>query len=110
MTFAKELKDGTKGLKVYLAKWWVWLLLMAFIAVPVGVAMKYMGVFGERKIFEQSYQYKAARKAEVATFEAQLVEINRQLDRINLTEETRSNLGAQAAGLRVKLGTARRLQ
>jgi len=46
----------------------------------------------EREVFENSFQYNEARKTAIATYEAQLTEINSQLRNNNLSERERSNL------------------
>ena len=92
------------------AKWWLWvLLLIAITAIAFG-GLKIAGVIGERIVFEQSFQYKEARKTEIATFEAQLAEINRQLASTTLDENVRVNLEAQAASIRIQLNVARSKQ
>ena len=70
-----------------------------------------MGLIGhtivERKVFENSFQYSEARKSEIATFEAQLVEIDCKLSSSTIGPNTRTNLEAQAAALRIMLSVAR---
>jgi len=71
----KEKKD--------IGKWWIWVLFLIIITVISLFVLGYFGVIGrtivERKVFENSFQYSEARKIEIATFEAQLVEIERKL-------------------------------
>ena len=87
-------------------KWWVWVLMLVVLTVVVGAGLRFAGVFGERKVFENSYQYKAARRSEIATYEAQLAEIARKMTS-NLDEETRANYEAQAAAIRIQLRVAK---
>lgn len=94
--------------KKYFASWWFWILLLIVASVLVFGGLRIVGVIGERVIFEQSFQYKEARKTEIATFEAQLAEINRKLNSTSLDENTRVNLEAQAAAIRIQLSVARR--
>lgn len=94
--------------KKYLASWWLWILLLVVISAIVLGGLKLTGVIGERIMFEQSFQYKEARKTEIATFEAQLAEIERQLISTTLDENVRTNLEAQASSIRIQLSVARR--
>jgi len=91
-------------------KWWVWILLLVVISLIVIGVTRYAGLWGqtvaERVIFENSFQYKEARKTEIATFEAQLAEITHKLTG-NIDDHTRNNLEAQAAALRIQLNVAR---
>ena len=92
-------------------RWWFFGLVLSVITIIVLTVLGYMGKFTgtvvERKVFENSYQYKEAQKREISIFEAQLVEISAQLSNQNLDENTRSNLEAQASALRVKLAAAK---
>lgn len=94
--------------KKYLASWWLWILLLVVISAIVLGGLKLTGVIGERIMFEQSFQYKEARKTEIATFEAQLAEIERQLISTTLDENVRTNLEAQASSIRIQLSVARK--
>jgi len=89
----------------------MWILGLFVVSFLVLSILHYSGMFGqtvvERKIFENSFQYSEARKTEIATFEAQLAEINRSLTSSEIDDQTKSNLEAQAAGLRIKLQVAR---
>ncbi len=87
-------------------KWWLWVLCLIVLSTVVFMFLNFAGVVGERIVFKNSFQYHEARSTEIATFQAQLAEIQRQLNG-NLTPEIRTNLEAQAAGLRVRLETAR---
>lgn len=91
--------------KKYFASWWIWILAFIILTSAVGFGLKYAGVIGERVIFENSFQYKEARKTEISTFKATLAEIERKLAS-NLDENTRANLEAQAAAIRIQLQTA----
>lgn len=72
--------------------------------------LNYAGVIGERFIFENSFQYQEARDLEISNYEAQLVEIETQLRRTDLTAGTRKNLEAQAAAIRVRIKAAKARQ
>jgi hypothetical protein len=64
-----------------------------------------LGVFEDRIVFEQSLQYKEARKTEITAFEAQFAEIDRQLQG-NIDDNLRRNLEAQKTAIRIQLRTA----
>ena len=99
--------------KRFVGGWFMWFLFLMVIAIIVlsvlGYAGKFTNTVVERKVFEESYQYKEARKGEIAVFQAQLDEINRQL----LTEQDpviRKDLESKAAAIRVQLSAARAKQ
>lgn len=90
----------------------VFLFILALIVVAsvVFFGLRMAGVFGERVVFENSFQYSEARKSEIATYEAQMAEIERKLTNTNLDESTRRNLEAQMSALRIRLQAARSKQ
>lgn len=99
--------------------WTFWKVLPLFLVVVtvvliIGFVFRGAGLIGstavEREVFEQSYQRSAALKAQIATDEAVLAEISRQLSTQDLDQETRNNLEAQAAAVRVRIHTARAKQ
>lgn len=92
--------------KKYFASWWFWCLLLIILTAIILGGLRIAGVIGERIIFQQSFQYKEARKTEITTFEAQLAEIDRKLVS-ELDKNTRANLEAQAAAIRIQLRVAR---
>ena len=87
----------------------LFIMIIVFLVVFTFI-LNSLGLIGqkvvERKVFENSIQYAEARKTEAATFEAQLAEINRKLSG-SVDPETRTNLEAQAAALRIQLKVAR---
>lgn len=96
--------------------WTVWkvtplILLILILLSVIGFSLKSVGLLGstvvERKVFENSYQRSEAIKAQIATDEAVLAEIQRQLSSTDLDEDTRNNLEAQAAAARVRIATAK---
>lgn len=93
--------------KKEVGSWWIWTLFLLAVSITVFTGLKYMGVFGERIVFENSFQYKEARKSEVNTFEASLAEINSLLSSPSLDKETRQHLEAKAASIRIMLKSAR---
>lgn len=76
------------------------LVLLAFV-------LNFAGVLGERVIFENSFQYQEARKSAITTYEAELEQIRVQLMRTDLDDNTRANLQAQEASIRVLLKAER---
>lgn len=100
--------------KKFVGKWWVWLVFLMICTGIVFTGLSYFGFVGktivERVVFEKSFQYSEARKSAVATYTAQLVEIDRKLTNPDLEKSTRRNLEAQASGLRIQLSTERSKQ
>lgn len=93
-------------------KWWVWVSVLAFGTLAVLMVLGYAGLFGrtvvERKVFEESFQYGEARKAEIATYEAQLAGMRARLLDQNLKPETRADVQAQIAAVEMQLAAARK--
>lgn len=97
--------------------WWTirrYLLLLVVIGALAGAAsftLRSFGIIGktivEREVFERSYQRSESLKSQIATEEAALEEINRQLSRPDLDPSTRANLEAQASGIRVRIRAAK---
>ncbi len=91
--------------------WWVWILTLTVLSIIVFTGLSYLGVVGgtivERKVFENSFQYSEARKTEIATYEAQISEIEGQLTNSQLEEGTRINLKAQLSSINILLKVAR---
>lgn len=87
------------------------LLVVVVVLSIVGFGLNSLGLFGrtvvERKVFEHSYQKQAGLKAEIATYQATLAEIERKIANPNLDANTRSNLEAQASAIRIKMAVAK---
>lgn len=94
------------------AKWWLWILLLIIISSVALFGLNAAGRLGntvvEREVFEQSYQYTAAQRERIATFESQLAEIETRLSDSTLDDVTRRDLEAQRSAIRVQLQQARR--
>lgn len=97
------------------ARWTFFRFLPLFVGIVVvlmilGFGLRSLGLWGhatvEREVFEASYQRSEAIKSQIATDEATLSEITRQLSNPNLDADTRHNLEAQAAAARVRIATA----
>ena len=87
-------------------KWWMLVIGLLFITFIIFGLLRYAGVFGERIIYKNSFQYREARESEISTYTAQLAEIERKLSN-DLDTQIRANLEAQAAALRIHLQTAK---
>lgn len=94
--------------------WWMWVLGLIVVSIIVLSILDYAGVFTrtvvERKVFEESFQYSEARKVEIATYEAQLAELEKKLSNPELDAGTRNEIEAQMSAIRIQLNTARRRQ
>ncbi len=87
-----------------------WLLFIFIIVISALVfgGLRFLGrVLAERIVFENSYQYHESRKSEIAIYEAQLAEIEAQLESQSLDGATKDQLKAKAATINVQLKTAR---
>ena len=114
MTYREDAKAFRKE-----AKWTFWsflplTLIVVVVLFVVGFGLKSLGFWGgtvvERKVFEQSYQRSEALKAQIATDEASIAEIEAKLTNPNLDEDTRYNLEAQLSAARIRIETTRRKQ
>lgn len=96
------------------SRWWWWILGLVIVTGLIFSILGYVGVFTktvvEREVFEQSFQYSEARKSEIATYEAQLAEINSQLADPSLDASTQRSLKAQKSAIEVRLATAKAKQ
>jgi len=111
MPYRNEMNQVAKD-----TAWTFWRFLPIFIVVVcilafIGFGLNSLGLFGrtavERKVFENSFQYSEARKSEIATYEAQLAEIDGKLANPNLDANTRANLEAQKSAINIQLSIAR---
>lgn len=96
------------------AKWWLWVL---FLIVIAGIVLGTTGQIGrivdvliQRQIFEKSFQYDQARKDEVATYKAQIAELEGKLSNPDLSEGTRAEINAQLSAIRIQLNAAQQSQ
>ena len=92
------------------AGWWIFGLVLVVLAIAVLTALSYADIIFrtkvERKTYEESYQYKAGQREQIAIMRAQLAEIDSQLLDPKLPPETRRHLTAQQAAIRVRLNAA----
>ena len=95
-------------------KWWLWVLILVVLAVIVFSGLRYAGIVTgtvvEREVFEQSYQRTEGLKQQIATWEAQIAELEGKLLNPKLDEDTKTNINAQISAIRVRLDAARRQQ
>lgn len=87
-------------------KWFMWILCLLVVAIIVFGGLNFLGVFSERIVFKNSFQYKEARNTAIVTYQAQLAEINRLLSG-TMPQQTRNDLEAQAASLRILIQAER---
>lgn len=96
--------------KKFIGKWWMWMLMLVAVSLVTFGALSYVGIIGrtvvERKVFENSFQYSETRKAAIASYNAELSEIQHKLNG-NITEQTRTNLEAAASAIRIRIATER---
>ena len=103
----KELEEASNWVGLGL----VWMLAAILTISILTWLLHSAGVLGstivERKVFENSHQYSESRKTEISTLEAQLAEIDVQLDNPDLDADTKRNLQAQKSAINIRLRTAR---
>ena len=96
--------------KTEFAGWWLWVLGLVIISIIALAALNAAGILTrtvvERKVFEQSYQKQEGDRERLATFRAQLAEIETRLSG-QIDETTRSNLEAQRSALNIQIATIR---
>jgi hypothetical protein len=99
----KEKKD--------FSKWWLLISVLSALSVVMLLGLNYAGNFTgtilERKVFENSYQRSEGLKSQIATYKAQIASLKVQLTNPNLDDETKVNINAQLAGIRIQLQTAK---
>ena len=100
--------------KKYFGSWWVWVIILIVATSILLTGLSYLGIIGktvvEREVFKRSFQYSEARATAIAIYKAQLAEINHKLTNTNLEANTRNNLEAQAASIRIRLVSERSKQ
>ena len=102
-----DMKEARRETK----RWWFLFLGLIVVSIIVLGVLSATGIIFqtevERRTFERSYQKKAGDKQKIATYEAQLAEIESQLRDPKLDAATKRNLRAQRAAIRVRLRAAR---
>lgn len=83
--------------------WWIYILLLLLISAAAFWGLRAAGVFGERVVFENSYQKAASDSDKIRGLRAELEGINAQLRRTDLTQSQRADLQAKKAGIQYQL-------
>jgi hypothetical protein len=98
--------------KSRVARWWIFGLVLMVLTATVLAILNAGGLIFqtevERRTFERSYQYRAGQQQQNAIMQAQLTEIEQQLLDPKLDPQTRHQLRAQAAAIRVRLNASTR--
>lgn len=89
--------------KKWFGGWWLWILLLIIVTSVAGFGLRYAGIFGERIIFENSYQKHSADDARQSGLEAELVGITARLRAGGLTQSQQADLEAQKASVTYQL-------
>lgn len=91
--------------KMYIGKWWVWILFLLIISVIVFGILNYVGLVGktfvERKVFEHSYQKQEADKSAITAYSAQLAMLRGKLNNPNLDVGKRAEIKAQIDAINI---------
>ena len=118
MSWREEYRNDVRDV-VTEGRWTFWkifpsILLIVLVIGGIGAGTRYLGMWGgtvmERVIFTESYQRSSALTERIAVDEAVLTEITRKLNTLDIDDNTRANLEAQAAAARVRIATARSQQ
>lgn len=86
-------------------------IITTIVLICIGFVFNSIGIFGntyvERKVFENSYQRTESINSQIAIYNATLIEIETRLKFSELDKNTRHNLEAQAAAIRIKIQAAK---
>jgi len=77
-----------------------YLILTIVILAIIGGGLRIAGVFGERVVFENSFQYKEGMRQRANVLEAQIAEIDMQ---ISINPDMSQQLSAQRKVLQIQL-------
>lgn len=77
-----------------------YIILTIVLLTAVGGGLRFAGVFGERVVFENSFQYKQGMQSRALVLEAQIAEVDKNI--IN-NPEMRESLEAQRKVLEIQL-------
>lgn len=90
--------------------WWIFFLVLFVVTGAVlgatGMIGRIVNVVVEREVFERSFQYQESKSEQVATYQAQMAELEGKLLNPNLNEGDRANINAQLAAIRIQLNSA----
>lgn len=97
--------------EAFYVRWWFLTLILLMISIGF---LTFMGYFGkwldagiDRKVMENSHQYREARKTEIVTYEAQLAQLRGQLNRSDLSESDKAGIEGQIASIKILLKAAK---
>ena len=75
-------------------------VLTIIVLSVVGAGLRFAGVFGERIVFENSFQYKKGMESRALVLQAQIAEVDRQ---ITINPDMAQQLSAQKKVLQIQL-------
>jgi len=96
------------GEKTEATKWLLWFVFAMLVVTAAGWMLWPAGKAVERMVLEQSFQYSEGKKAEIATFQATLDEIDARLQIQSLDPASRANLEAQRMTVSAQLNAAKK--
>lgn len=105
---AKDKWDRDREERKLFTRWWIWALGMLVIAIIVlgmtGFAGRWIGVTGDRIIFDSSYQKQSADRARVDALEAEAAQIGARLSNpVGLSDNEVADLKANLAAIEFQL-------
>lgn len=83
----------------------IFLVLMVVLSAT-GIAGRIINVVVEREVFERSFQYQESKSEQIATYQAQMAELESKLADSNLSDSAKSDIRAQLAAIRIQLNSA----
>ena len=91
--------------KKYFAGWWFWLLLLIVLTGIILFGLNSVGLIGktvvERKVFENSYQKKAADEDAISAYDAQISILKRRLRSTDLSASEKAEIQAQIDSINI---------
>ena len=91
--------------KKYFAGWWFWILLLLILTGIILFGLNSIGLIGktivERKVFENSYQKKAADKDARFMYDAQIAVLERRLRSAKLSESEKAEIQGQIDSINI---------
>jgi len=100
--------------KKSMAGWWVFFLVLFVVTGAVlgatGVVGRIVNVVVEREVFERSFQYQESKSEQIATYRAQMAELEAKLTNPELSASTKSDIKAQLSAIRIQLNSAIQMQ
>ncbi len=100
--------------KKSMAGWWTFFLVLLVVSMAVlgatGALGRIVNVVVEREVFERSFQYQESKSEQIATYQAQMAELESKLADSNLSDSAKSDIRAQLAAIRIQLNSAIQMQ